>query len=106
MVDLRSKYDGLLEIMREGFGEDLTWKSDSFTLRLQCLLSQFVVFGVPDEDDYEQILGDEWTWEHLDKVLQELFELGAINEFDVPVIEECEVIKQELQMIQEDNFYV
>ncbi|MPN08170.1 hypothetical protein SDC9_155450 [bioreactor metagenome] len=64
------------------------------------------MFGVPDEDDYEQILGDEWTWEHLDKVLQELFELGAINEFDVPVIEECELIKQELQMIQEDNFYV
>lgn len=112
MIDLRRKYEGLLEVMREGFtqkdGSQLTWKSPEFVDRIEALVKQFVVHGVPDpdEDDFDMILGKEWDREHYEKVLNKFFELGAINEYDLPLVEECETVGLEVKMIQEDRFYV
>lgn len=110
VMDLRSKYNGLLEVMRLGFkqdnGEELTWKSSEFVDRIQALMKQFIIHGVPDENDFGMILGKEWNWEHYEKVLEELCEIGAINEFSLPIIEECEAVSKELEMIAEDKFYV
>lgn len=110
MLDLRNKYDGLLEVMREGFkqedGSELTFQSEEFAGRLTGLMCLFMTYGVTGEGDFKEILGDDWTWEHYHKVLAKLQELGVVDEFDMAISPECERVIEELKLLTEDKFYV
>lgn len=105
MEDLRSRYDNLLEVMKERYtaedGSELTVKDDEFAGRIIGLMCLFTQFGVTDKDHFADILGDDWTWEHYQKVLAELQKLGAVDQFGLAISPECERVAVEIREIAE-----
>lgn len=104
MEDLNVKYTGLLNVMREAYdteeGTDLQFNSPEFTGRIKGLLCLFKQYGVTKEYIFDEVLGDDWTWDHYRKTLEELKKLGAIDQFELVISPECDKIVAELEILE------
>lgn len=107
MIDLRSKYDDLLEIMSFEYGEDLTFCDKDFAERIQRLMYIFISCrAINDRTSFDIMLKpDNWKWHHYIKVLEELQAIGAVDENWTAIVPECQLVKEEIQRITEDDFY-
>lgn len=110
MGDLRVKYANLLKLMKERYtnddGSELTFESKNFAGRITGLMCLFMQYGVTDKEHFDPILGDDWTWEHYQKVLEELKVLGAVDEFGLAISPQCERVGNEMNMLFEGKFTV
>ncbi|GAB6153723.1 hypothetical protein JCM17380_24730 [Desulfosporosinus burensis] len=109
MEDLRSRYNGLLAVMREGYtaedGSELTFTTEEFTGRIIGLMCLFYEDGVVGLENFSDIAWD-WKWDHYSKVLAELVQLGVLDEDGNLDPAECHQVKIEMESIQEGEYFV
>lgn len=109
MIDLRSNYDGLLAVMREGYtakdGGVLTFTDEEFTGRIIGLMCLFLDDGLVGKENFTDISWD-WKWDHYSKVLAELKNLGVVAEDGTLDVNECHQVKIEMECIKEEEYYV